>query len=357
MDTTINSNQVYVEDDFHALEKITDDIKNDNQNGNYYTRKSLYRNFDPLVSVNQSFAETTVVEVRDTNVSNVTVNCTPCTPFKRAESDYQSAVSDTPLLMDFNTPAPRKMRPEDGGDTPGNVTMFHTPNASPKPDVLISTTNNKAAETIKLLRVQELALQEQLIKKDQEICKLTSENESYKQKCADYFGMVMSLSSSGVDIMHSFGDSLTYQDTEKQSYANKINALMKERDQALEDVQGVENSFAELHRRYEKMKSALEMTKQNEELIMRQCCELQEKLKEKDELYETLKLKADSDAYNANALVENAKKSTEREITVLRAQLKKAEMKVNGLQSQIDQKNEENSELTQMIDELTKLKC
>ena len=37
----------------------------------------------------------------------------------------------------------------------------------------------------------------------------------------------------------------------------------------------------------------------------------------------------------------------------LRAQLKKTEMRLNGLQSQLDQKISENTELNKMIDELT----
>lgn len=53
-------------------------------------------------------------------------------------------------------------------------------------------------------------------------------------------------------------------------------------------------------------------------------------------------------------IVESVKRQTEKEIISLRAQLKKAEMKYNSLQNQLEQKNQENQELHSMIDELTK---
>ncbi|RWS11082.1 transforming acidic coiled-coil-containing protein 3-like protein [Dinothrombium tinctorium] len=238
-----------------------------------------------------------------------------------------------------------------------------------RPDVLLSSTaitangsggNGKSAldsEAISALRMQELALQEQLITREQELCRAKCESDEYKRKCKQYFDVICELCSMGKDMMTAFREAVNEQESEKRCLISKVNGLTKEKDQALEDVQGVENSFAELHRRYEKMKAALESSKQNEEILMNQFYETQEKLKEKDELYETLRSKAEADFANANTLVENAKKSTEREITVLKAQLKKAEMKINGLQSQLDQKNVENAELTQMVDDLTKLKC
>lgn len=43
----------------------------------------------------------------------------------------------------------------------------------------------------------------------------------------------------------------------------------------------------------------------------------------------------------------------EKELTTLRVQVKRAEMRANGFQSQLDQKSQENNELAQMLDELT----
>jgi len=55
-----------------------------------------------------------------------------------------------------------------------------------------------------------------------------------------------------------------------------------------------------------------------------------------------------------NNVLENVKRQTEKELISLRAQLKKAEMSYRGVQNQLDQKTQENVELTAMIDELTK---
>lgn len=42
--------------------------------------------------------------------------------------------------------------------------------------------------------------------------------------------------------------------------------------------------------------------------------------------------------FSANAEIENAKKSGDAEVTVLRAQLKKAEMKISSMEKDIEQK-------------------
>ena len=55
-----------------------------------------------------------------------------------------------------------------------------------------------------------------------------------------------------------------------------------------------------------------------------------------------------------DSIVETVKKQSEKEITMLKAQLKKVEMRFNGLSSQLEQKTQENLELNKMIDELTK---
>ena len=48
------------------------------------------------------------------------------------------------------------------------------------------------------------------------------------------------------------------------------------------------------------------------------------------------------------------KRQSEKEIISLKAQLKKAEMRHNGITNQLEQKTQENFELNKMIDELTK---
>ncbi|GFU57494.1 transforming acidic coiled-coil-containing protein 1 [Trichonephila clavipes] len=56
--------------------------------------------------------------------------------------------------------------------------------------------------------------------------------------------------------------------------------------------------------------------------------------------------------FSANAEIESAKKSGDAEVTVLRAQLKKAEMKISSLEKDLEQKNRENTELSSICDDL-----
>ncbi|GFY46457.1 transforming acidic coiled-coil-containing protein 1 [Trichonephila inaurata madagascariensis] len=56
--------------------------------------------------------------------------------------------------------------------------------------------------------------------------------------------------------------------------------------------------------------------------------------------------------FSANAEIESAKKSGDAEVTVLRAQLKKAEMKISSLEKDLEQKNRENIELGSICDDL-----
>lgn len=128
--------------------------------------------------------------------------------------------------------------------------------------------------------------------------------------------------------------------------------LVKERDQALEDLQNVETAFADLHRRYENCKSVLEGYKQNEERLKQVAADLQNKLRQQEQMYEMLRTRTQDKLDSANAEIENARKSRDGELSVLRAHLKKAEMRVSGLEKDIEQKNKENLELSNICDDL-----
>lgn len=51
-------------------------------------------------------------------------------------------------------------------------------------------------------------------------------------------------------------------------------------------------------------------------------------------------------------MIDGARRECESEMIALKAQLKRSEMKLNGLQAHLDQKTKENDELTKMVDEL-----
>jgi PREDICTED: hypothetical protein len=73
-------------------------------------------------------------------------------------------------------------------------------------------------------------------------------------------------------------ESLKERDDERLELMERNSILSKENNQLNDEIIAIERSFAELHRRYEKMKTALESAKQKEEDMKLHYQELQEKL-------------------------------------------------------------------------------
>lgn len=139
---------------------------------------------------------------------------------------------------------------------------------------------------------------------------------------------------------------------EKLSYEEERLRLSAERDQAVEDLRGVEAAFADVHRKYERTKSMVEEIKQNEDTLKRYIEEYQTKSRKQEEKYQRLKQHAEETLDKANREIENLTKTQDSEIARLTAMLKKAEMKAVSLERTVEQKNKENEELTTICDEL-----
>ncbi|XP_067125774.1 transforming acidic coiled-coil-containing protein 1-like isoform X3 [Centruroides vittatus] len=211
-------------------------------------------------------------------------------------------------------------------------------------------------EVNQALKMQELLYQEKLIKKDKEWNEkqklydkekqqLKNQNIALKQALAVASFVALEMSK-----MFSLFKDQKEQERVEMTATNQ--RLIKERDQALEDLQNVESAFADLHRRYEKAKGVLEGYKQNEDKLRDQCSELQDKIKQQEQKFDLLRLRTEEKLESANTELESAKKGVEAEVTVLRAQVKKAEMKISSLERNLEQKNKENTELSNICDEL-----
>lgn len=117
-------------------------------------------------------------------------------------------------------------------------------------------------------------------------------------------------------------------------------------------MQNVETAFADVHRKYERVKLTVENFKQNEG-VLKQCIEEHKlQLVKQDQKFELLKVHAEETLEKANREIENLTRSQETEFTRLNAQLKKAEMKASALERSIETKERENQELTAICDEL-----
>ncbi|XP_022340344.2 uncharacterized protein LOC111134993 isoform X4 [Crassostrea virginica] len=128
--------------------------------------------------------------------------------------------------------------------------------------------------------------------------------------------------------------------------------VVKERDQALEDLQGVEASFSDLHRRYEKTKGVVEGFKKNEEVLKKCIQDYQSKLKVAEDKLQDFIHEAEVKIEEANSEMEKTRKSATSDIARLEAAVKKSDLQVQSLQKSLDQKIRENEELTSICDEL-----
>jgi hypothetical protein len=214
--------------------------------------------------------------------------------------------------------------------------------------------DNRNQELLNGIRTQERLFQEKLVAKDREICEVNEKLETLKSHHKECLQLVTLLLRCNQELMSSAHESLQQSDNEKVELIHKCSVTSREKDQAIEDVEGVENSFSELHRRYEKMKSALESCKHSEEQLRAELMDTDNALHERNAQFELMRAKAEEAVDNASLMIETSRKEKDREMASLRVQLKKAEMKANGLQAQLDQKTQENIELTQMVDEMTK---
>ena len=83
-----------------------------------------------------------------------------------------------------------------------------------------------------------------------------------------------------------------------------------------------------------------------------QAAKLQAQLKIEQERYEVLKNDANEKLVSANSRLEEVKKTGEAKILKLGALLKKEDMRVKSLEIEVEKKEKENQELTQVCDDL-----
>jgi len=134
--------------------------------------------------------------------------------------------------------------------------------------------------------------------------------------------------------------------------SQSLKSVELERDQALEDLQSVESAFSDLHRRYEKSKTIIEGFKRNEEQL-KQCVEdLQDQLKRSDAKLQAIKHQAEEKLDRANEDIDKITRSSKQDLVRLEAAVKKADLRISGLEDSLQRKEKENQELTAICDEL-----
>ncbi|KAK2144308.1 hypothetical protein LSH36_769g00062 [Paralvinella palmiformis] len=125
-----------------------------------------------------------------------------------------------------------------------------------------------------------------------------------------------------------------------------------ERDKVESDLNTIESAFADLYHRYEQLRLTVEGFKKNEATWKTEIEDHVQKLDKQEQKYRLLKKHVEGKLEEANQKVEKVSKVNQNEITWLKAALKRAEMKVDSLEQQLEQKAKENKELTSICDDL-----
>jgi len=129
-------------------------------------------------------------------------------------------------------------------------------------------------------------------------------------------------------------------------------SFIKDRDQALEDLNNVESAFSDLHKKYERSKSIIMNLKENEAAMVKRDQELNHRIENREKKLEMYKQTAQEKVEQMYQDYEQKLKDMDAENTRLRAQNRLIEMKLSTLENDAEQKAKENLQLRALCDEL-----
>lgn len=228
---------------------------------------------------------------------------------------------------------------------------------------LVPVLKYSQSEWNKMKQEQELEFQTRLLQKEKDWSKKLAERE---RRITDQEKRIMllddqarNLKQSNEDMRHivaEFEKTIAQLQAEKEKTTSasqeSLENLIRERDQALEDLQSVETAFSDLHRRYEKTKNVVEGFKKNEDILKKCVQDYQLKIKRAEQKLLAIRQQAEEKLEQANTEIEKLRRSTSAEIAKLEAALRKSDVQAQSLERTIEQKTLENQELTAICDEL-----
>lgn len=319
------------------------------------SRQSLYVKFDPLVEKRKSIEAQKVVRSRitkDPSCSSIPESddlllmSTPPQPVSKETATTSASVEPSTAASSLDKIL--NCTPSDASSTRCSAQNETTAAVSEDSSDILQVLQFSQADVDKLLREKELELvarerewkklSTEKLQSDEKVLRLQKSHEEMKSVITEYESTIQKL--------------IVEQQSTKKESKSSLAELLKERDQALEDLQSVETAFADLHRRYEKTKSVVEALKKNEDILKKCVADYQSKLKTMDEKFQVLKKQAEDKLNEANEEIAKVKRNNESEMVRLQAALRKAEMQAQSLEQTVEQKTKENRELTAICDEL-----
>ncbi|KAJ0008966.1 hypothetical protein NQD34_016381 [Periophthalmus magnuspinnatus] len=142
------------------------------------------------------------------------------------------------------------------------------------------------------------------------------------------------------------------QEKEREVAQAKLKEALMEKDQVSMDLNAMERSFSDLFKRLEKYKTVIEGYKKNEDTLKGCAQDYLARIKKEEQRYQTLKAHAEEKIGQANEQIAEVRSKFKTELSVLQAQLRREQLKVQSLEKSLDQKEKEAEELTKLCDEL-----
>ncbi|XP_064630924.1 transforming acidic coiled-coil-containing protein 3-like isoform X2 [Lineus longissimus] len=342
------------------------------------SRQSLYVKFDPLVKSRGAGVESVkpaqkpAVNPAVTNVASSEVNDDlllmntppPSKAISRLSKHPASRVLEQSQAKDKEYRDVDKLftcspeQPTDSGCAEGASPTRQEPIGSASNDGLVEVLKYSEYEWIELKKQLDMDFQARLLAKerdfDREKKKLNSEvkelkaaNEKLKTSFTDMQKIV-------TEYEKTISQVISDKEHVEKNSQTSMTDLVRERNQAVEDLQSMESAFADLLRRNNKLKEAVESFKKNEETLKKCVTDYQAKVKKHEQRYATLKQHAEDKLQSANEEMEKITKTKNSEIARLQAAAKRSELAVTSLETSLEQKIKENKELTAICDDLIK---
>ncbi|XP_034245040.1 serine-rich adhesin for platelets isoform X2 [Thrips palmi] len=331
-----------------------------------FRKESLYVKFDPLVgSLSDSFSIMHPENSSD-NQSGQTAS---------GDEGLQSSESQLSASEKLVSLSPSSSKQATAPSTPLKGAVKSNPAKTPVHVMLNETLENiglrgasvKQEDIIKKVQERQSVLEEQDKAYQERIAELEQRlQEMELQTSQGDKGLVQQLQQQLQEKTQSLGElnviMKEYEKTisrlvaeksqEKAASDEKQVELIKERDQAQEHLNNMEIAFSDIHTKYERLKSVVEVFKTNEETLNAALDQKQANYDKMQSMYDLLKSHAVAKLEKANQDLEAIRQKHQQENAKLKAMIKKLEIKTKSLEETLEQKVKENQALTAICDEL-----
>lgn len=231
-------------------------------------------------------------------------------------------------------------------------TKFEDPSKLKNNSLPGSDTSKTGSQVLDSICISEAEKQAVLTLIREEIITKEAEASDWKKKHEESRQEVLEMRKIVAEYEKTIAQMIEDEQRNNMSHQKSLQAVTKEKDAALADLNSVERSLSDMFRRYENMKSTLDGFKKNEEVLKKCAQEYLARVKQEEQRYHTLKLHAEEKLDKANEEIAQVRAKASSEGVALTATLRKEQMKMESMERALQQKNEEIVELTKICDEL-----